>query len=367
MKRILLVVVVVLALIAGYLLLAPTPVDPVAWSPKPAPSSTEGAFALNDKLKGLQRIADIGAVGPEGLAIDSAGAIYTGYLDGRVARFLPDGTGYTLVADTGGRPLGLALVPGGGIVAADARKGLLLIKEGAQPLVLTDSADGLKFGFTDDVAVDSTGENVYFSDASSKFGFGHHMEDLLEHGANGRLLRYNIATKETIVLMPGLHFANGVAVGPDDAYVLVNETSEYRVMRYWLKGHQVGTADVFIDNLPCFPDNISYSANGRFWLACAAPRDPLLDKLAGDVFMRKVVSRLPAALQPKPKHHSIAIGLDLQGKVIANLQYAADDAFSPVTSVREAGPWLYFGSLSEKAIGRLPLRDAIATKEGDQQ
>ena len=37
-----------------------------------------------------------------------------------------------------------------------------------------------------------------------------------------------------------LLFANGVAVGPDDAYVLVNETAAYRVMRYWLKGEKAG-------------------------------------------------------------------------------------------------------------------------------
>jgi sugar lactone lactonase YvrE len=360
MKRILLVVVVLVALIAGYLLLAPTPVEPVAWTPKPVPSASDGPYALNDKLKGIQRIAQIGVVGPEGIAIDAAGSIYAGYLDGRVARFRPDGSGYTFLGNTHGRPLGTAFGPDGGVVVADARKGLMFVSGGAEPQVLTNAADGVPFGFTDDLAVEKLGKNIYFSDASSKYGFGRHMEDILEHGANGRLLRYNNTSKETSVLLKGLHFANGVAVGPDDAYVLVNETSEYRVLRYWLKGDKAGTSEVFIDNLPCFPDNISYSGHGRFWLACAAPRDPLLDKLAGDVFMRKLISRLPAALQPKPKRHGIAIGLDLEGKVIANLQYAGADAYSPVTSVREFGPWLYFGSLTEKAIGRLPLRVAIA-------
>src|SRR5690349_23645144 len=43
--------------------------------------------------------------------------------------------------------------------------------------------------------------------------------------------------------------------------------------------------------------------------------------------------------QPKPKRHGIAIGVDLNGQVIANLQYAGSDAYSPITSVREFGPW----------------------------
>jgi sugar lactone lactonase YvrE len=361
MKRFFVVLLLVVVVAVVYLLLAPTKVQPVAWSPKPAPSATEGTFALNDKLKGVQRIAQIGVIGPEGIAVDAVGRIYAGYLDGRVARFAPDGSGYTFFGNTHGRPLGTAFGPDGGVVVADADKGLMFLSGGGEPEVLVDAADGVKFGFTDDLAVEKLGKGIYFSDASSKFGFGHHMEDLIEHGANGRLIRYDFRTKETKVLMNGLHFANGVAIGPEDAFVLVNETSEYRVMRYWLKGDKAGTSDVFIDNLPCFPDNLSYSATSRrFWIACAAPRDPMLDKMAGDVFARTIVAKLPAFLQPKPKRHSIAIGVDLNGQVVANLQYAGSDAYSPVTSVREFGPWLYFGSLTEKAIARMPLRTAFA-------
>jgi hypothetical protein len=254
----------------------------------------------------------------------------------------------------------VALYADGGLLVADAHKGLLLIGADGAIKVLATEAGGVPFGFADDVDVEKQGKNIYFSDASSKFGFGHHMEDILEHGANGRLLRYDPSTQQTTVLMKGLHFANGVAVGPDDAYVLVNETAEYRVLRYWLKGEKAGTSEVFIDNLPGFPDNITFNGTNRFWLALAAPRDPLLDHMASDVFMRKVVARLPAAVQPKPKRHGIALGLDLNGKIIANLQHDGPGAFSPVTSVRESGPWLYFGSLMENAIGRLPLNQAIA-------
>jgi len=357
--KVLRIVLILLALLAAYLLLWPTKVQPVAWSPKPAPPSDKGPFALNDKLKDLQRIAQIGAIGPEGIAIDAAGSIYAGYLDGRVARFAPDGGSYQFLGNTHGRPLGVAFGPDGGVVVADAHKGLMFVSGSAEPTVLTDSADGVPFGFTDDVAVEKFGKNIYFTDASTRFGFGHHIEDLLEHGNTGRLLRYNNTTKQTTVLLNGLHFANGVAVGPNDGYILVNETAEYRVLRYWLTGGRIGKTDVFIDNLPCFPDNISFNGKNRFWLACAAPRDPLLDQLAGNVFMRKLVSRLPAFLQPKPKRHGIAIGLNPNGQVVANLQYEAPDAYSPITSVREFGPWLYFGSLTENAIGRLPLHAAF--------
>ncbi len=233
---------------------------------------------------------------------------------------------------------------------------------------LVKEADGVPFGFTDDADNTRFDKNVYFTDASHKFGYGKHMIDVLEHGANGRLLEYNVVTQQTRVLMSGLHFADGVAVGPDDAYVLVNETGEYRILRYWLKGEKAGTHDVFIDNLPGFPDNLSYNDRGIFWVAIFAPRDALLDKLLpGNLYLRTVIAKLPAFVQPRPKKHAFVLGLDLEGKVVANLQYAGDDAYAPITSVREHGPFLYFGSLSFPAVGRLPLNQALAGAEPPPQ
>jgi sugar lactone lactonase YvrE len=355
--KIALKLLLVLALCAAYLTLWPTPVEPVTWTPPPAPA-LEGVYAYNEKLKSLQRLGEGIGHGPEAIAVDAVGRVYTGYSDGRVVQFSGNASQYSVLTNTGGRPLGLSFGPTGGLVIADARKGLLQL--GQQLSTLATEVEGLPFGFTDDVDNTVRSKAVYFSDASHKFGYGQHMADIIEHGANGRLIEHDLQSGDTRLLLKGLHFANGVAVGPDDAYVLVNETSEYRVLRYWLKGDKVGTHEVFIDNLPGFPDNITFNGKDRFWLALAAPRDALLDKLAGDVFTRKLIARLPSVLQPAPKRHGMALALDLDGKVIANLQYRGSDAFSPITSVREHGPWLYFGSLSETAFGRLPLNQAIA-------
>ena len=38
--------------------------------------------------------------------------------------------------------------------------------------------------------------------------------------------------------MSGLFFANGVTLGPNEDYVLVNETGMGRVHRLWLKGEK---------------------------------------------------------------------------------------------------------------------------------
>lgn len=355
-KPALAVAALLVAAALGYVLAWPTGLEPVAWTPPPAPA-LEGPYAYNEKLKGIERLVPGAGAGPEAIYADARGRIYTGYADGRVVRLSEDGTTLEELANTGGRPLGIAEAPGGGgVVIADAKKGLLRYDQALTELAT--SADGTAFGFTDDADTAHGAPKVYFSDASHKFGYGKHMLDILEHGANGRLLEYDALTGQTRVLMSGLHFANGVALGPDDAYVLVNETSKYRVLRYWLKGDKAGTHEVFIDNLPGFPDNITFNGRDRFWLALFAPRDALLDDLLpGNAYLRTVIAKLPAFLQPRPKRHAFVLGLDADGKVVANLQYAADDAFAPITSVREHGRYLYFGSLTYPAIGRLPLGD----------
>src|SRR3546814_9173665 len=85
---------------------------------------------------------------------------------------------------------------------------------------------------------------LYFTDASARFGIDQLMVDVLEHGDTGRLLRYDPATGQTKKLMQGLHFANGVAVGPGASYLLVSETNEYRIWRYCMKGGRAGQQEI---------------------------------------------------------------------------------------------------------------------------
>lgn len=352
-------VLIVLAAVLAYLLLWPSPLTPKSWTPPVAPG-LEGIYAQNDMLKGIEKLLPGFGVGPEAVAVDSTGNLYTGYVDGRVVQIAADGTTAKELVNTGGRPLGIAIGPGGALLIADAIKGLL--RYDGRLDVLSDRIGDQPYGFIDDVDYRDGDRGVYFTDASSKFGFGRHMEDILEHGGNGKLLYHDLETGKTQVLMSGLQFANGVAVGPNGDYVLVNVTGEYRVLRYWLKGEKRGTYDVFIDNLPGFPDNITFNGSDRFWVALFAPRDAMLDQLLpGGPFLRKVVARLPAFVQPKPALRSFALALDLQGKVVANLQYAGEGAYAPITSVRERGDFLYFGSLQYPAVGKLPLKSAIAT------
>lgn len=352
------VVLLSIVAIAAFLLLMPTKVQPVAWNPPSAPSLTSGPYADNQRLKEVERVGAEDIDGPEALLLEEDFLI-TGLHDGRVIRTRIDGKVTQVLADTGGRPLGLARHPNGLLVIADGVKGLLSLDAQGRLTPLTTTANGVALGFTDDVAIDQSGHYAYFSDASSRFGYGRDGDAIIEHGGDGRLLRYDFQTGKTVVLLDKLEFANGVTLGPDEAFVLVNETGAYRITRYWLSGPKAGTHDVFIDNLPGIPDNVSFNGRDRFWVALYAPRNTLLDATAAYPFVRKMIVRALMVL-PKPlEKRGFALGLDVEGTVIANLQDGSRDNYSPITTVREYGEWLYFGSLKARHMVRLPLSTAL--------
>lgn len=354
-RHLLLLLIIVLG---AFLLLFPTKVRPVAWTPPPAPSLTSGVYADNQRLKGVERVGPADIEGPEALLLED-NVLITGLHDGRLIRTSLDGKDTKVLADTGGRPLGLARHPNGLLVIADGVKGLLSLDAQGRLIALSTEAGGVPFGFTDDVDIDKSGHYAYFSDASSRWGYGKDGEAIIEHGGDGRLLRYDFQTGKTTVLLDTLEFANGVTLGPDDSFVLVNETGAYRITRFWLSGPKAGTHEVFIDNLPGLPDNLAFNGRDRFWVALYAPRNALLDATAPHPFVRKMIVRALTVL-PKPMDkRAFALGLDLDGKVIANLQDASTGNYSPITTVREYGDWLYLGSLKAKNMARLPLNTAL--------
>jgi sugar lactone lactonase YvrE len=348
---ILLVLLVAVLVLVTYLALWPVSTDPEAWTAPEVPR-LEGAYAANQRLASVERIPVPGR-GPEDVSFDAKGRMYVGLADGRIVRVPPDGKHPEDIAHTAGRPLGHDFDASGNLIVADAYKGLLSVSPKGEVQVLTTGHGGRPFRFTDDVDVGADGL-YYFSDASSKFDLADLILDILEHRPNGRLLTYDPTTGETRLLLDRLYFANGVAVAPDDSFVLVVETNMYRVRRLWLKGPRAGQDEVFIDNLPGYPDNIT-SERGLFWLALFSPRDARVDSWAGRPFFRKVAAWLPSFLRPAAKHHAFVLGLDGGGRVVYNLQDASPGAFAPITSVNERGGSLYLGSVEQPAVARLPV------------
>jgi sugar lactone lactonase YvrE len=335
-----------IVLTAAYLLLWPVPIEPEAWTPPRAP-----LHFVNADLIGVE-LLEPSLPAPEAITFDAEGRIVTGLLDGRIVRFTPNGHDITVLAETGGRPLGLKYDDAGRLFVADAYRGLLAIGPQGSLQTLATTHAGQAMHLVDDLDVAKDGA-VYFSDASSRWPLAQYKMDIIEHRPSGRLLVYRPDRGVDLVL-GGLYFANGVALSPDESYVLVAETMSYRIRRIYLRGPRAGQNDMFADNLPGFPDNITWSpARRAFWIALAAPRKRAIDALGQWPFARKMLARLPEMLQPAPKRHAWALAVDETGRIVADVQDALRTSYSPLTSVVERDGFLYLGSFVHHGVGRI--------------
>ncbi|OUS30167.1 gluconolactonase [Gammaproteobacteria bacterium 45_16_T64] len=354
MKKLLLSVVSLLVIGLSALFLYPSPVDSVSWTPPPAPD-LDAIAPPNELLTQAELLAKGEIYGPEDVAVDKQGRVYGATQDGLIKRVLPNGTVETWV-ETFGRPLGLHFDANDNLIVCDAYKGLLSISPDANITVLTTEADGTPFVFTDDLDIASDGK-IYFTDASSKWNQANFMLDLMETRPYGRFLVYDPATKQTTTLISDMYFSNGVALSQNEDFVLVNETWRYRIIRYWLTGEKAGTHEIFVDNLPGFPDGISSNRKGRFWLALPTLRLPTVDKMHPKAWLKNLSAKLPESLKPKPIDYGLVLGLDEQGNIVTSLHDPSGAHLKEITSVEEHNDHLYFGSLHNDRIGRLALKN----------
>lgn len=343
------------AALGGFLFAVPAPIDPERWIPPKAPG-LEGPAAENTRLQDATLFELEGVEGPEDVAIDEEGRLYTGGEDGTVYRLTLTDDGETLdtvesFAETGGRPYGMTFHEGTLYVAAgDA--GLVAVDEDGSVTTLAATAGGEPILFADDLDVAEDG-TVYFSDASI---YEQYLYDLLEAKPHGRLIAYHPETEETEVLMPELYFANGVTLGPGEQFLLVNETPRYRVRRYWLEGEYEGQADVFARNLPGFPDNVNHAGDGTFWVACPALRTAELDDIQQRPFLKKQLAKLPLEplLDAAAEEYGLVLHLDAEGEIIESLHDPSGRLHS-LTSATPHGDHLYLGTLEGDGVGRYPL------------
>ena len=268
----------------------------------------------------LTRIG-IPGTGPEDVVIDRQGRLIAGLEDGRVVRVDPSGGQVETLAQTGGRPLGLEVCSDGCILICDSPKGLLRFDPATGTLeTLVESFEGRRLIFCSNV-VEARDGTIYFTISSSRYPLKYYARDMAENVPTGRLFRRHTDGRVDLML-DGLFFANGIALGPDESWIIVAETNAQHLRRLWLSGSKAGQNEIFA-RMAGYPDNISAASDGLIWVAIASPAVPALAKVhAAPMFVRKIIARLPAALQPAPIRVGWLIAFDSDGNVVHDYRWA---------------------------------------------
>ena len=235
----------------------------------------------------------------------------------------------------------------------DALRGLLRIDTANGSIeAVTDQVAGTPMKFCNNAAIGTDG-TVWFSDSSTKFGLADWKSDMVQHTRTGRLMRLDPDGTVTVVL-DGLAFANGVALSKNEDFVVVAETGARTVVRRWLTGNRAGMRDLLCQGLPGYPDNVARGSDGLIWVTIASPTDPILERLqTGPMRLRKLATRLPEKLQPKPKKSVRVQAYDDEGRLVHDLDIDAaahGAAYHMVTGVREHEGRVWMGSLHEAAV-----------------
>uniref|UniRef100_A0A1A7WXS3 Strictosidine synthase conserved region domain-containing protein n=1 Tax=Iconisemion striatum TaxID=60296 RepID=A0A1A7WXS3_9TELE len=282
----------------------PSPINPKPHNLKGPPPALEGPLAVNTRLQRGRRLFTGNLHGPESFTADENGNVYTGTVDGKLWRIGADDS-LTLVTHMGqnlpecgsstdyepmcGRPHGVRLDRHGQLIVADSYFGLYSVDprtgEKTRLVANSEGANGAPFAFLNGLEISSQTGIIYFTDSSSRWGRRHVRLEVLELNSLGRLLSYDPQTRAVTVLLESLYMPNGIALSPDESFLLLAETSIARILRYWLKGPKTGTKEVILDNMIGYPDNIRLSDHGTFLVGITTPRfqkflPPFLDMLA---------------------------------------------------------------------------------------
>ncbi|MFT5820655.1 MAG: sugar lactone lactonase YvrE [Crocinitomix sp.] len=334
--------------------------QPLAYEPETIPSF-EGTTQLNEKLLTSEKIQIDGWFGPEDILFDSIGNMYTGvhnedFSDGRILKIDSSGDVEEFY-NSGSWVAGLHFDNTGNLIALSHKQGLISISPTKEITVLAATDEnGNPFLIPNGLDIADNGI-IYFTNTSevSAYNIKYGRKVIMEMKPLGGLFSYNPATKKVKTLIDGAYFGNGVVISKDQDYLLMVETTKYRVLKYWLSGEKEGGTEVFIDNLHGFPNGISIRENGSYWLGFSTKRNEALDKIHPKTGMKKFVYGLPEFMQPKAELFGMVMNISTEGEIIETLYDTEGAILSEAGAVKEYNGYLYIGGDVLPYIGKYKL------------
>jgi ribose transport system permease protein len=349
-------------------LLASSYLDPIVFDTD-AVQGMDGLMPddIAPKLSGAELIA-VGKIdGPEDVALDADDNLYCGTRDGHIMRIAaPDYKEVSVLANTGGRPLGLTFDSEQRIVTCISGMGLVRVTLDGKVELLTDQTERSLVSVQDDTTIRMADDldiapdgTIYFTDATRRFDIENWGLDLLEGRPNGRLLSFDPKSRKTRTVCNYLVFPNGVCLTHDGKHLLVASTWACSILIFDLQNMSDGPR-VFIRGLPGYPDNINRSSDGGYWVSLAGMRNPVMDEaMRIPATRRRMTRRVPPT---NWLFGNLNIGgvlkADGAGRIVDALWDEPDGPLYMITSTCEHKGMLYLGGTTNNKIGRFALAGA---------
>jgi ribose transport system permease protein len=325
-------------------------------------------LAINDKL-GDTELIGLGTVeGPEDVILDRNDNLYTGTRHGTIVRFLaPDYTQSEVFARIGGHPLGLSFAQNGDLLTCVGGMGVYRVTPDGTVAKVTDETnrsllsiiDDSRLRLPDDLDIAPDGR-VFFSEATIRYDMSEWAVDALEGRGNGRLICFDPKTQTTRTVLRGLIFPNGITICRDGQSLLFAETWACRISRYWFDGPNKGKREVFLDNLPGYPDNLNRGSNGTYWIALLGMRTRTFDlAMRKPSFRRRMAKRIASDEWLFPNiNRGCVLHVSETGEILGSYWDEEGENHPSITSTCEHKGWLYLGGVSNNRIGRVRIADA---------
>ncbi|MEM1237310.1 MAG: SMP-30/gluconolactonase/LRE family protein [Pseudomonadota bacterium] len=305
------------------------------------------------------QLFELPGLGPEDVVADGKGWLYTGLEDGRVLKIDPVSKDIRTLVTMEGRPLGMEVTDKGRLLICCSPGGLYELDLASNSLRLLAAMDGDEtLPFCSNVIAGPGGE-IYFTVSSMRHEFSDWKVDFTEGLHTGRAYRLN-TDGSLDLLARDLAFANGLVLAPSGDYLVVAETLGRRLQKLYLDGSKAGRLEPFVE-FEAYPDNLGVD-DGVFWVSLASERNRDLEKVHKiPLFLRRVVARLPEAVQPKPKRMAWVEAYDFEGNRVHRSKWT-DGVYATVTSVCRVGDRLWCGSITEESLLTFELDESVGAK-----
>lgn len=188
------------------------------------------------------------------------------------------------------------------------------------------------------------------------------------------------------MLLDGINFANGIALSPNEEFLVVAETGSSQLLKLHLRGPFKGQKEIFSTALPGNPDNLSPDSKG-IWVPLVMARDSenpavfqlisvyprirrfilrifalfelpfrMWNAILPNVFCKKVLYAtvsFNSFIELVPTRTTV-LRIDWEGNVVGVL-HGYDKSIRFISQVLQEGEALYLGSPFNDFIGKITL------------